>query len=766
MNRSLLCAAVSAALACAPLAHAQSATDALAPGDEQPPVQELDKVHVTGYYVTPLPADSSRQDEESLRIHSAAVNDTAQLLGGIPGLSVQTGGGVSSLPSIHGMGGDRNRIVIDGMDFIASCPNNMNPPLSYIAPSKVGEIRVYAGITPVSAGGDSIGGSIQVQSAAPRFADPGDGWQLHATGSAGIRSNGKVRNADAAVTLAGEMLSFSADASVARADNYRAGGDFRDFTASGREGHEIPRDEVASSAYLVRNQSVRAAMQLDAHLLHASFAQQQIPLQGYPNQRMEMTANTLKRWQLGWEGSLDWGKLDARLWRENLRHSMGYGADRQYWYGMDTTVPGTSEFTRPCAPISYTCAAEMPMETDSRTTAASLMATIYLAQSDALRVGTEWQQYRLDDWWPPSGSGMWPDDFWNIRDGRRDRISAFAEWEGKLSPAWTLLAGGRYTRVKTDTGDVQGYDNDPEPPGSYLSTAADMHAFNALDRARTDHHLDLTALLRYSPSQTFDVDLGLAQKTRSPNLYERYAWSTWAMAAVMNNTVGDGNGYVGNPDLKPERARTLSMTLDWHSPGAEKDWQLRVTPWVTRIDDYVDMVALTDNGPGTFNVLRHANQSARLHGVDVLATAHLGHNAAGHWWLRASGNWQRGKNRDTGEALYNVMPPNLRLALQHHVGGWDNRIEVEGVSAKTRTSRVRNELSTAGYGLLHLRGSYTRGRWRVDAGVENVFNRLYDLPLGGVYVAQGRTMGINAIPHGIAVPGTGRSLYAAVRWEM
>jgi iron complex outermembrane receptor protein len=45
---------------------------------------------------------------------------------------------------------------------------------------------------------------------------------------------------------------------------------------------------------------------------------------------------------------------------------------------------------------------------------------------------------------------------------------------------------------------------------------------------------------------------------RSPNLYERYTWSTWSMAAVMNNFVGDGNGYIGNIDLKPEKATPLS----------------------------------------------------------------------------------------------------------------------------------------------------------------------------------------------------------------
>ena len=40
----------------------------------------------------------------------------------------------------------------------------MNPSLSYVAPEAVGQATVLAGITPVSHGGDSIGGTIAVAS--------------------------------------------------------------------------------------------------------------------------------------------------------------------------------------------------------------------------------------------------------------------------------------------------------------------------------------------------------------------------------------------------------------------------------------------------------------------------------------------------------------------------------------------------------------------------------------------------------------------------
>jgi iron complex outermembrane receptor protein len=71
---------------------------------------------------------------------------------------------------VHGLADDRLRVQVDGMDLMAACPNHMNSPLSYIDASAVGQVKVYAGITPVSVGGDSLGGTVQVESAAPLFA--------------------------------------------------------------------------------------------------------------------------------------------------------------------------------------------------------------------------------------------------------------------------------------------------------------------------------------------------------------------------------------------------------------------------------------------------------------------------------------------------------------------------------------------------------------------------------------------------------------------
>lgn len=169
---------------------------------------------------------------------------------------------------------------------------------------------------------------------------------------------------------------------------------------------------------------------------------------------------------------------------------------------------------------------------------------------------------------------MAPLTFWNINNGQRDRKAMFGEWEARWSQQWTSLLGLRVENVTTRTGIVTGYNSMTLPGANNLSgmgiATGSMYAgssiaagpggrdaFNAMDRKRSDTHWDLTAMASYRPGDSFDMQFGYGRKIRSPNLYERYSWSSNTMAMVMNNFVGDGNGYIGNPDLKPEEAHTF-----------------------------------------------------------------------------------------------------------------------------------------------------------------------------------------------------------------
>ncbi|MBC2730028.1 MAG: TonB-dependent receptor [Thiobacillus sp.] len=684
--------------------------NAAAQGDASPVLPEtplMTVVVVGAPDSTDAELNSVTLDAASLQPMHAATSDTASLLRDVPGLNLQGAGGVSSLPSIRGLGDDRLRIKVDGMDLIASCPNHMNPALSYIDPTRVDAIKVFAGITPVSVGGDSIGGTLIVESARPQFARAGEGVLTRGSVGTFYRSNGNAMGANAAVTVAGENLSVTYTGSTAQSDNYKAGDNFKTSTLTGRLGHTLPLDEVGSSAYRSINQALAIALRNENHLFDLKLGRQHIPYENFPNQRMDMTDNTSDQVNLGYTGQYQWGVLKARVYHEKTRHEMNFGDDKQFVYG---TAPG------------------MPMNSDGKTTGVSVNADIRLSERDTVRVGSEYQAYRP-----------------------------------RLTPQWTSLLGLRHETVRTDAGDAAGYCTSGMCMGNQL---ADSASFNSQDHSRTDRNWDLTALARYTPDATQTYEVGLAQKTRSPNLYERYTWSTWPMAAIMNNFVGDGNGYVGNLDLKPEVAHTLSLAADWHD-ARQKVWGVRIAPYYTHVRDYIDARCSSASCPdGQFNVLKYVNQSARLVGVDL--SGHLlaaSTPAYGDFTVSGIVNVTRGENRDTGDNLYNIMPLNAKLALTQKRGRLTNTVEAQFVAAKHTVSDVRNEVETSGYSLFNLRSSYAWKQVRLDVGIDNLFDRGYALPLGGAYVGQGMTMSINGIPWGIAVPGPGRSVYAGVNYQ-
>jgi iron complex outermembrane receptor protein len=685
----------------------------------QPAATELPPVPVE--VVTPdtgltAPLSGTTLNEAELSAKRSGVSDTAKLLKDVPGVALQSGGGVSSLPIIHGMADDRVNTVVNGMPIISACPNHMNPALSYIDPDKVGKISVYAGIAPVSAGGDNIGGTIEVDSPSPEFAASNDLLRIAGQFSTFYKSTSRGISTSGEMSVANTNLSLGYAGSYSHANDYHRGGDNR---------------PVRTSKYETTDHAVTLAAKGASDVVTLRGGVQYMPYQGFPNQRMDLTDNRSKFVNGRWDGTFDWGKLDTRVYYQDVQHQMEH---------LDQIKSKTS----------------MPMSTTSVGYGYSVKAEMPQSQRDTFRLGNEFHRYTLDDWWPPSfmsPTGMGPHDFQNIHDGERNRLGTFAEWEAKWDAKWSTLFGIRNDTVWMDTGDIQGYG------GSAYN--ADTASFNSMDHARTDVNIDLTALLRYEHDKASTYEGGYARKTRSPSLYERYAWSTGGMASNMNNWTGDGDGYVGNINLSPEVAHTVSVTGDWHDP-ARKTWSFKVTPYYTYIQDYIDADRYANSATGEttdrdFVKLKLNNHEAQIYGADVSGNVEAWDAAGllGRGVFKAVVGWANGQNLDTGDNLYNIMPLNFRFALEHQTGGWKNAVELEGADSKNGVSNARNEIKTPAYALINLRTSYEWQNITATAGIDNLFNHLYHQPLGGVEYGEDLKWGSN-------VSGPGRSYMGGV----
>lgn len=660
---------------------------------------------------------------ESYPYRMEASSDSAGLLASTPGYATATSGGVSGFPIVNGLGDDRLKIRIGAMEVTSACANHMNPPMSYIDPKQVQAIELTAGITPVSNGGDNIGGTINISTATPVFAKPGAGLRTEGSVSLTTRSVNNTISMGASGAIASEQFSFSFDGARAKADSYKDG--------SGRT--------ILASMYKSTNLGVTLGYRQDGHRLTLRAGTQDIPYQGFPNQYMDMTDNTANHASLAYQGQYGWGELDATTYWQRTEHEMGFF---------------TPERT-----------GKMPMVTEGRDLGYTVRATVPLAGEQLVRFGQEYHSFTLQDYWPAVAGSMMmgPQTYVNINDGERSRLALYAEVINHFGNEWITQLGARSERVRTDAGDAQAYANNM----MNAADAAAAQSFNARSRRNSDTNLDLTATARYQPGANFDLEFGFGRKTRSPNLYERYAWGRGVMAMTMTNWFGDGNGYVGNIDLQPESANTLAATAHWH--GTERNsWFVKLAPYYNRVSDYIDVDTVGSFHPyksmqANGALLRFANHDATLYGANLSWKAPIARTAlVGELNFTGNASMTRGKRNDDG-VLYRMMPPNMLLALEQRNGAWNSQFEVKAVAPKDRIDERRLEPRTAGYALLNARTAY---QWKngllLTLGVSNLLDKLYSDPLGGVYLS-GLAADKGALAS-LAAPGRSVDIGASLRF--
>jgi iron complex outermembrane recepter protein len=623
-------------------------------------------------------------DAATLAARRVSSSDTASLLAGVD--SAQAGG-VSSLPTIHGLGDDRIRTLVNGVPVAAACPMHMNPPLSYIDPTNVSRIEVLPGVTPVSFGGDSIGGTILVESAPPTFAATNQVVERDGSVSSFYRSNSTTIGGAAFATLASRDLSFAYQGSGVHAGDYRDGAGER----------------INASRFETSNQQITAAYRNGQDLYEIQAALQYMPYEGFPNADMDLTENIGAFINARYQGRFDWGELHVSAYYDHVRHEMNGDTPDRYPPSLSITGFGVFPTLERGQDFGY-----------------RIEADIAIAARDTLRFGNELHGQTLDDRWPgaPVGAQF---DYVSINDGTRTQLGTFAEWERRWNGRWITLVGVRNDTIWMDTGPVQGYDGvDP--------TAA---AFNASQRARTDVNVDATLLTRYQPDDQESYSMGVARKTRSPNFYERYAWGTNTIGTI--TWFGDGNGYTGNPDLKPETAYTASISGDWHDAAARL-WEVKLAPFYTRVQDYIGVVPIC--GPACSGMpgsqLMLANHTARLYGADVTAVyVLLNSPETGVFQLTGSGGFVRGEDLSTQTHLYRMMPLHGTIGLEHRRGRWSSALDFNSVDRKTEVDSARLEPQTPGYTILNLRTAYEWRSVRLDFAITNLLDRQYENPLGG-----------------------------------
>lgn len=271
----------------------------------------------------------------------------------------------------------------------------------------------------------------------------------------------------------------------------------------------------------------------------------------------------------------------------------------------------------------------------------------------------------------------------------------------------------------------------PEGSSSYIINRRDTNAAGLVYRGDFGaHHIQASArndnISGYGNQATgglgYDLDLndqwriGVAGNTgfRAPTFADLYSPDMW--------------GFVGNPNLKPEKSRNIEARLRYEVDTT----RLGVTVYQNKIRDLIN----TYDCDANFNCTTSNTEQATIRGITF-----TGEHDFGNTTLRASADFMNPRDDNTGNQL-------IRRARQAYLLGAEHRMDALTVGAEYQFTGKRyddaantSQRLMGGYSLLNLTAAYDFSK---NVGVQVRWNNLlnkdytnaygYNMPGSNVFV--------------------------------
>ncbi|HET6546296.1 MAG TPA: TonB-dependent receptor [Rhodanobacteraceae bacterium] len=297
---------------------------------------------------------------------------------------------------------------------------------------------------------------------------------------------------------------------------------------------------------------------------------------------------------------------------------------------------------------------------------------------------------------------------------RRDSLS----WQNDiaLSANQRVVAGFDYVHERGETHDAFAdqpiYGGTRDNRALFAGWHAGAGAFDAAIAARRDWNSAFAGATtgsaavgwRFTPAARAWLSIG--EGFRAPDLNEQFS-------------PGYGGQFAGNPDLEPERSRSLELGLDI-APGSGQ--HIGANLYRTRIRD---LIAFTGENFRAENVDR-----ATIDGAELTWDA-----TRGDWAAHAAWTWQDPRDEDTGSALLRRAKQKVSGTLER---GFGERVRA-GVELLYSSRRDDfGGIVLPAYTLVNLRASIElAAAWRITLRLENLGDREYELVHG--YNTAGRS---------------------------
>jgi iron complex outermembrane receptor protein len=634
--------------------------------------------HAEDYDVPSVIVEGSylRPGEFGVAPDSTAIKDAASLLKRVPGANINRNGPLTGLASYRGLFGSRVNAVVDGMSWKEVGPNSMDPPLSHIPAALTESLTVYRGISPISSGIETVGGTMKMESRKSKFT-VSEEFEFHGVASAGFSEADNGATSSVFGQVSNKNHRFHLSGSLEQGDDYEFDGS-KKVTPS-----QYDRDAYTTGYGYKRG----------AHELGVNYSNNDTGHTGTPSLPMDI---------ISVRGGIFSADYKVQLAQGHSLKTTYYYQDMRHWMNNFQLRPNGAMMS-------------MYRQSLSTVDGGGVSAVYQMPLSEGeLSLGIEVDESKHDATiTDPTASAFFVDNF---KGAQRERYSVFTEWNGELKNKLNIEAGLRYTQVDMDSALVN-------TSMGMMPVVVLRDAFNSSKLAQTDHNIDFSLIARQAISTELTLEAGFARKTRSPSYQERYIW----IPLESTGGLADGRVYVGDVNLDPETAYQFELGLEYAAGG------LYVAPraFYHRINDYIqgqeitgttaNMVRGMMTGGASTAVLQFTNVDAELYGFDI----EWGYELTMDLRLEGAVSYVRGR-RVSGDHdnLYRIAPLNTRAQLIYEQINWSIATEVEAYAAQNDVAEYNSEQKTAGYGLFHVRGTYQPVKgFDIGLGVENILDR-------------------------------------------
>lgn len=607
-------------------------------------------------------------------IQPVPASDGADYLKNVAGFNAIRNGGTNGDPVFRGMFGSRLKILNNGSEMLGACPNRMDAPTSYIAPSNFDQIEIVKGPQTVLWGAASAA-TVNFKRQQPQF----DDQAVRAEASVMAGSNHRVdSNIDS--SLGNALAYVRVMANTSESDDYKDGHGnkvpakwqkWNSDIALGFTPTENTWIELSGGAgdgearYAGRgmdgSQFERESLGLKLEQRHISPVFKKLEAQiNYNNADHVMDNYTLRQ-----PTAMDMGGHDHHGSMSAMDHDMGTDMD------MSMADPA------------------MAMELARKTISARVAATFgwnNIELITGLDTNSNSHKGRM-------GGRDYKNAAWQ-KDAEFQNIGWFAENTWTINPTQKVVAGARvdHTEVK--------------------DKRADEVSFNQTRKETLPS--GFVRLESQSPTLHINRYIGLGYVERMPDYWELFTPVHY----------GPTSAFLG---MKPEKTTQLDLGLNYKFD--------RLTAWtsayVGMINDYMLMSyhhheGHAGNSAGAKNI--DATIAGAEAGVayDLTDTLKADVNLAYAW-----GRNDDSKN-ETDKALPQIAPLDARFGLNYHRDNYSLGALWRVVAKQNRIALNQGNVvgydlaSSAGFGVFSINGAYQLDpRLNLSVGVDNLFDKNY-----------------------------------------